>query len=279
MPTATMNETDQKLLNASVVYREDLTPELAVIRVKPDKGDAPDFKPGQYATIGLPPAEGDEEQQAKKGLARFWLRPYSIASSPLEKGYLEFYIALVEDGALTPKLWDLAEGDRLWMGPKCKGTFTMDPVPAGKTLVTISTGTGLAPFMSMYKTYRDTGRWEKFVIVHGTRFCGDLGYKAEIEALAEKDETLTYLPTCSREPEPADDSADWLGLRGRVNVAIEEGAFADLTGVPLDAENCHVFLCGNPQMIEEVEADLQARGFVTRDREHPEGNIHHEKYW
>ena len=40
-----------------------------------------------------------------------------------------------------------------------------------------------------------------------------------------------------------------------------------------------MFLCGNPQMIEEVEADLQGRGFVTKDRDNPDGNIHHEKYW
>ena len=93
------------------------------------------------------------------------------------------------------------------MAPKPKGKFTLDGVPADRDLVTISTGTGLAPFVSMYKTYRDTGRWRRFVVVHGTRFRRDLGYRGELEALARRDETLTYLPTCSRES----DGGDWLG--------------------------------------------------------------------
>ena len=267
---------DEALFNARIVGREDLTDELCVVRVAPDMGEAPDFLPGQYATIGLPPDEGEADQQAKKGLARFWLRPYSIASPPKERQFLEFYVALVNDGGLTPKLWRAKEGDGLWMGPKCKGTFTMEKVPAGKTLVCVATGTGLAPFMSMLKHHRGTGRWDKFVVIHGTRFCGDLGYRGELEHLAENDPTVRYIPTCSREPEGG---PGWMGLRGRVNVAIEGGRFADLAGVRLDPADCHVFLCGNPQMIDEVEADLHARGFVTRDRAHPEGNIHHEKYW
>jgi ferredoxin--NADP+ reductase len=271
-----MPATDEALLNARVVGREDLTDELCVMRVAPDKGEAPTFLPGQYATIGVPPVEGEAEQQAKKGLARFWLRPYSIASSPKQRDFLEFYVALVHDGHFTPKLWQLQEGDRLWMAPKCKGTFTMENVPTGKTIVCISTGTGLAPFMSMLKQHRGTNRWDRFVVVHGTRFSADLGYRGELERIAAEDPTVRYIPTCSREPE---DGPNWMGLRGRVNVAIEEKTFADLAGVALDPATCHVFLCGNPQMIEEVEADLHTRGFTTYTKQNPEGNVHHEKYW
>ena len=117
------------------------------------------------------------------------------------------------------------------------------------------------------------------MVIHGTRFCADLGYKKELEDLAEADETITYIPSCSREPEPTGKITDWFGLRGRVNVAIEHHAFKDLAGVELSPDTCHVFLCGNPAMIDEVTKDLVDRGFTPKDREHPDGNVHFEKYW
>ena len=268
---------DAKLLNATISQRQDLTDELAIVRVAPDAG-VPDFKPGQYATLGVLPDPGSE-QAKKKALAKLVLRPYSISSTPLEKESIEFYLALVPQGQFTPKIWDLAEGDRLYMAPRCKGKFTLDEVPPDRDLVMIATGTGLAPFVSMLKTYRDTGRWRRFILIHGTRFCADLAYRGELEELAARDDTLTYLPTCSREPEPAGREKDWYGLRGRVNIVLEPAAFRDLTGVDLTPDGCHVFLCGNPTMIDEVTADLVTRGFTPKDREHPDGNVHFEKYW
>ncbi len=267
---------DASFFNATLIMREDLTDELAVVRVKPDAG-VPDYKPGQYATLGLPAAD-PATVATKKGLGRFVLRPYSISSSPLDKEALEFYLAKVPDGAFTPSLWNLAEGDRLYMAPKCKGKFTLDDIPAGKDLVAVATGTGLAPFVSMLRTYRETGRWERFVIIHGTRLCNDLGYRHEFEALAAKDDSIIYVATCSREPEHTDGQG-WLGLRGRVNVALDETTYSDLVGRPLAADQCHVLLCGNPAMIDDVTNQLVARGFVAKNREHPDGNIHFEKYW
>ena len=64
-----------------------------------------------------------------------------------------------------------------------------------------------------------------------------------------------------------------------MNVAVEHHAFKDLAGVELSPDTCHVFLCGNPAMIDETTADLVERGFTPKDREHPDGNVHFEKYW
>lgn len=272
-----VNPEDAKLLNAVIVSREDLTPELMLMRVLPDAG-VPEFKPGQYATVGVLP-DPDSEQAKKKNLAKLVLRPYSISSSPLDKEGIEFYLALVPEGLFTPRAWELSEGDRVYMAPKCKGKFTLEGVPADRDLVMISTGTGLAPFVSMLRTYRETGRWRRAIVIHGTRYCGDLGYRAELEALAAKDATITYIPTCSRESEPTGGEEDWYGLRGRVNVAIEQQAFRDLAGIDLSPDTCHVFLCGNPTMVDEVTRDLVERSFTPKDREHPDGNVHFEKYW
>ena len=59
----------------------------------------------------------------------------------------------------------------------------------------------------------------------------------------------------------------------------EPAAFEKAVGVPLDPATCSVFLCGNPQMIDQVEGDLNARGFVTKDHKHPDGTLVFEWYW
>lgn len=270
--------TSDALFNATITERRDLTEELAIMRLQLDSGEVPAFEPGQYATLGLPEYdENGEVKLTRRGKPKLIRRPYSIASPPSDaRGELEFYLIIVEEGQLTPKLWELYEGDRVYMDERCRGNFTLDPVPPGKDLVMISTGTGLAPYVSMLKTYRGTGFWNKCIIIHGTRLERDLGYREELEQIASEDPDVIYVPTCTREPS----DSNWDGLRGRVHVILEPKTFTELTGDELTPENCHVFLCGNPAMIDQCEAELTERGFSTYDRrKNPEGNLHLERYW
>ena len=257
--------------NARVIERHDIHEDLAVFAIAPaDGSDAPDFAPGQYATLGLPDPAHSTADRVK--LIR---RMYSIASPATRQDRLEFYIVRVDGGALTPSLFDLAAGDRLHMSGRCGGHFTLSEHAAGKTLVLVGTGTGTAPYRSMLHTHRDDPPWDHLVLIEGCRLARDLGYRAEFEALAETDERFTYLPTVTREP----DDSDWPGLRGRVPALLEADRFRELTGRELAPDSAHVYLCGNPAMIDQCEADLLNRGFVTQDRKHPEGNLHFERYW
>ncbi len=269
---------DDDPLNARLVQRTDLNPELAIFRVALESGQTLDFTPGQYTTLGvLPPPDPDAQppKRPKVGRARLLRRAYSIASPPGDPRGTEFYLVVVPEGRLTPNLWSLRQGDRLFMDEACKGTFTLDNVPAKKTLVSIATGTGLAPFVSMLETYRNTDRWDRFVVIHGTRLAADLGYRDRLEHIAHQDPTVIYLPACTREPA----QSNWNGLRGRVHVILEPDMFQSLTDRPLTPDTAHVFLCGNPDMIDQCEAQLTQRGFTTRDRNNPDGNIHLERYW
>ncbi|MEX0652779.1 MAG: ferredoxin--NADP reductase [Phycisphaeraceae bacterium] len=271
-----------QMLNATLVSREDINEELAIFRVRPDSGEVPAFEPGQYTTLGLAltPEEADEVMPTRSGKPhakpKLLVRAYSIASPPKQRAYLEFFLVVVPDGALTPRLWKLREGDRLFMGPKITGKFTLDDIPPGKDLIMIATGTGLAPFLSMLHQYRHTNRWRRFVVIHGTRLAADLGYRAELERIAAEDPSVYYIPTVTREP----NNSNWQGLRGRIHIALEPARYTEITeGGEITPEQCHVFLCGNPAMIEQVTAELGERGFVTKDRDHPEGTIHFESYW
>lgn len=274
--------------NATLLERIDIHEALAIFRVVPDSGDIPDFEPGQFANLGLPvpsdpgaaPDPNSPRARRKGAGPRLYRRPYSIASPRQEKRYLEFYLVHVDDGKLTSMLWKLRPGDRLFMDERIQGTFTLEDVSPGKQVVAVATGTGLAPFVSMYLTYREAGRWRKFVILEGCRHAADLAYHEALTRAAAEDESLVYLPMVTREPPPEDSSAaGWTGLRGRVHQALDPVAFVDLTGVPLSPEMAHVLLCGNPGMIDEAEASLQRLGFVPRDRHNPDGNLHFERYW
>jgi ferredoxin/flavodoxin---NADP+ reductase len=187
---------------------------------------------------------------------------------------MELFVVRIEEGALTPRLWELAPGDRLWMDCEAKGEFNLESVPRDANLVLVSSGTGIAPFVSLLRTYRAAPRWKRAILIHGARLAADLGYRAELEDLSRADSSVCYIPLVTREPE----TGSWTGLRGRVQSVLDATVFCRVAGTPLEPGNCHVFLCGNPDMIDSVAALLVARGFTLDSRDGP-GNVHFERYW
>ena len=264
------------LLNATLIERHDLNDELSIVKVRPDVCEVSEFKPGQFAMLGFPREDTLTPSGNGKGRKpRMIRRAYSIASSAEVRDHVELFVVLVEEGKLTPRLWSVTQGGRLWMDDRIKGEFTMDGVPPGRDLVMVSTGTGIAPFISMLRTYAGQPYWRRLVVINGVRRATDLGYREELEQISRKDPNVIYIPLVSREP--AD--SDWPGLRGRVQTVLDDdAAYERLVGAPLHPQQCHVFLCGNPDMITSAEASLLERGFITHKKNSP-GNIHFERYW
>jgi ferredoxin/flavodoxin---NADP+ reductase len=261
--------------NATVIARRDLSDGLAILRVRPDDAPIPDFVPGQFIQLGLPCGGGESDAPEKLDK-----RAYSIASPPTDKEAFELLIALVPGGQLTPSIWDLRADDSCWIDPRPLGSFTLEHVPPGKDLVLVATGTGIAPYVSMLRSYalgrplHRPDRWQRCVLVHGARRASDLAYAEEIRALCAVDPSLAFHPTLSREPE----LSHWSGLRGRVQSVLSGELGHPLPDTLLHPERCHVFLCGNPSMIEEVRAMLVERGF-TPGSPRRGGNLHTERYW
>ena len=73
------------------------------------------------------------------------IRAYSVASSSVAREYLEFYISLVRSGSLTPRLFNLEKGDKLWLSTHFSGMFTLHEIPIEFSVALIATGTGVAP--------------------------------------------------------------------------------------------------------------------------------------
>ena len=239
--------------NAHLTRRIDLTESLGYFWVAFD-GEAIDFEPGQYFTIGVDVG------------GKLVQRPYSVASSPREKttGY-ELYIRLVPEGAFTPLLWLLPEGSPMHMkGPK--GRFLLEP-DDDRTHLFISSGTGIAPFISMMRTLRMASTPRRAIFLHGASYVEDLGYREEVEGLQRAGTyPCLYIPTISRPNAP--ENAGWTGRTGRVETIVPDV----LDELDLTPDDAIAYLCGNPDMIENADALLTARGF-------PETQIKKELYW
>jgi ferredoxin--NADP+ reductase len=200
-------------------------------------------------------------------------RAYSIASESRADEFLEFYLTVVMSGELTPRLFNLKIRDRLYVGPKAVGVFTLAKAP-GKHILMIGTGTGLAPYMSMLRSELECNGPRQFVVVHGARFSWDLGYRTELTGLARHCGNFHYIPVITR---PQED-VTWKGRSGYLQNLVASGAIEEETGLELTPENFDIFLCGNPGMIETVIGWAEARGFV-KDKGHDIGTLHTEEYW
>jgi ferredoxin--NADP+ reductase len=214
------------------------------------------FQNGQFIMIGL-------EVDGKP-----LVRAYSIVSANYED-HLEFLSIKVPDGPLTSRLQHIKVGDKVLVGKKPTGTLVLDNLVDGRNLYLLGTGTGLAPFMSIIRDPETYGRYEKVVLVHGTRLVSELAYQDYILSDLPHDEflgelvieKLLYYPTVTREP---------FKTAGRIPALMESGQmFDDLDLAPLDHEHDRVMICGSPQMLADLKALCEARGFAEGNTGEP----------
>ena len=192
-------------------------------------------------------------------------RAFSFVNPP-DDPMLEFYGVIVPEGLLSPPLARLKAGDELYVAPNPAGFLILAEVPDVETLWLISTGTGLAPFLSILRTPTPWQRFRNVVVVHAVRHARELVYRDVISATPAK-----YVSFVSREAAPG-------SLAGRVPAAIADGRLEAAAGVALTAANSHVMLCGNPQMLKDVQATLALRGMKKHRRRAP-GHITVESFW
>ena len=216
------------------------------------------FEPGQFLQVGL--------QLPEKHLHR----PYSAASP--HGNTLEFFIVRVDEGELTPRLWRLNVGDRIDVSSKATGSFTLSHAPDSQTLWLLATGTGLAPYIAMMREPSIWERYGKVVVVHGVRFVTDLAYQDEMQQLKERwPGRFVFVPVVSRTVMEG-------AIHGRITHAIESGALEQFAEAGINSESSLVMMCGNPQMLDDVEAMLHTRGMQRHKKNQP-GQIVVERYW
>ncbi|RLD67071.1 MAG: hypothetical protein DRI84_03430 [Bacteroidetes bacterium] len=265
-------------LNGIVTQVVQVSPIMKIFRIAPDGWELPDYKAGQFCALFLPASfprvpESTEETE-KLDPDKMIKKAYSIASSSKSKEFLEFYITLVHSGALTPRLFSLNIGDRVGIGTKFVGMFTLDQVPEEFNIVLIATGTGVAPYMSMLRT-NALQRSGKIAVIHGAANSWDLGYSSELQLLQSISPSFNYLPTIT---EPKKEMTPWHGEVDFIQDMWNKGIMEKQWGFKPAPENTHVFICGNPRMINDMTEALEGDGFTEWSRKNPEGHIHVEKF-
>lgn len=206
------------------------------------------FRNGEFAMMGM-------EIEGKP-----LMRAYSMASANYED-HLEFYSIKVQHGALTSRLQHIIAGDEVLVSKKPTGTLLWDRLRPGKHLYLLSTGTGLAPFLSIIKDPEVYENFEKVILVHGCRYINELTYQRLIthelkhneyfgDSVKEK---LIYYPAVTREP--------YINY-GRITSLLQTGRLIEDIGTPaLNLEDDRFMLCGSPRMLESLTEILDDLGF------------------
>jgi len=295
--------------NAVVIETRYVHDALMILRVRPD-GGVSTFQPGQYTTLGLRTAEPRIDgiccvEPTSSHLIR---RAYSIGHSILDDSrellaqkdcdFLEFYITLVRKPfdtppSLTPRLFNLRPGSRIFVDPKTHGRYTLESIESTDNIVFAATGTGEAPHNAMVAELLGRHHHGKIASIVSVRYRRDLGYLAAHRLLESYFSNYRYVPLTTREEENTDvNRADFVGKRYLQDV-FSSNTMSDRIGWDPDPANTHVFLCGSPVMIgvpvHEEDGEvfpkpigmieiLTKRGFQP-DRPRAPGNVHFEKYW
>jgi ferredoxin--NADP+ reductase len=212
------------------------------------------FRNGEFAMMGL-------EVEGKP-----LLRAYSMASANYED-HLEFYSIKVQQGPLTSRLQHIKEGDQILVSKKPTGTLLWDRLRPGRQLYLLSTGTGLAPFLSIIKDPEVYENFEKVILVHGCRYINELTYQRLLthelkhneyfgESVREK---LIYYPAVTREP---------FKNYGRITSLLKSGQLMEDIDMPkLNPHDDRFMLCGSPAMLKSLTAILDDLGFSESRRD------------
>jgi ferredoxin--NADP+ reductase len=238
---------ENKFLEQEVLEVHHWTDSLFTLKLTRDPGFR--FENGEFAMIGLM-VDG-----------RPLMRAYSMVSANYEE-HLEFLSIKVPNGPLTSRLKDVKPGDTILINRKTTGTLVTHNLLPGKRLYMLSTGTGLAPFLSIVKNPEIYDLYEKVILTHTCRHVADLVYGDFIRNDLPNNEffgdyardRLVYYPTVTREP---------FRTQGRISDLIRSGQiFSDL-GVPaFNPEEDRIMICGSPQMMNELAGMLEGMGFV-----------------
>jgi len=258
-----MTDSAEKFTRQTLLDVQPVTSHLFTLRTTRDRGFR--FRAGQFARLGVAKADG----------TTVW-RAYSMVSSPFDE-FLEFFSIVVPEGEFTSELSRLQPGDELLVDRQAFGYLTLDRFVDGRDLWLLSTGTGVAPFLSILQDFEAWEKFERIILVYSVREARELAYQDLIKELPLRDYLAEYahkfrfIATVTREQHPG-------ALSGRITTLIDNGELERAAGVALTPEHSRVMLCGNPQMIDDTRKLLKAKGLQLSLTRRP-GQVAVENYW
>ena len=186
------------------------------------------YRPGQFL-----------ELIAEDGLGRH----YSIASLPEEDPFVELHVRLHPGGRMSRLIAEeLAPGRRMHIaGPL--GTCIYEGVDLDQPMALIGAGTGLAPLVGVLRDALRRGHRGAIRLYHGARAPEGLYLHDQLEALAEKHESFSYIPCVLSDPGPR--GGDVAAAALELEQALADTAF---------------FLCGGEKLVARLKREFYLKG-------------------
>lgn len=274
---------------ATITYVQLLKEDLVVFRVVPNDGVIPDYKAGQFITLGIPVIS--ENYKTVR-------RAYSLASHPENKKYYEFVVRWVRKplpGRVTTQIFYASEGDKVTLGLPTGNALTInerlhDGRKDDRRIVCVGGGTGIAPFVSFAKHLHAVGDKREVVVLHGASYVDELSYRDTFTKLEEdsldrgRDKwNFRYRAAVSRPQEWFNRA--WKGQTGRVENFLRardggKSPLEELVGEKITKENTSFYICGWQGTIDGVMDFLSPQGFVTYHDKREDGSfeVKYESY-
>src|SRR3989338_3522070 len=214
-------------------YKGDVDGEHVLVKTFKLGLDEPlNYKPGQFAMLSHPDFKNWTDHSKLKEAA------FSICSSPAQNGHLEFCIRVHDTPGLTNFI-----GTKLGVGDKLNvkapfGVFTLREGYSDN--IFISSGTGIAPMISMARYLSDIGDTACQRFFYGFWNSRVFPFKKEIERL-RKNRNFEFIPIISSKLD-----SEWAGQKGFVQDALASYDFS------FPKEKTHAYICGNPRMMSAV---------------------------
>ncbi len=262
------------IYNATVIGKIIVNPDLMIIQISTDEPKS-EFEAGQHTLLGL---YGFEKRSSNSAIESFPAdhdqlikRPYSIASAKGETRHFEFYISQVKSGQLTPRLFNLNIGDRVYVGTKISGIFRLDETPDGTDIIMVATGTGIAPYISFLRSSIVDRPESKIVVIQGAARRWDLGYYSELTFLEKSYANFFYVPTLT------DPDDRWEGYQLCIEDLLRKDILQNEFNITPDPERTRFFVTGKPEMVGHVSEWLHDFGYEKHHPDNP-GEMYVEEF-
>jgi ferredoxin/flavodoxin---NADP+ reductase len=240
------------------------------------------FTPGQFLRLGIEKKTSHEDNNSNNSQEQKQLvwRAYSVVSANYED-HLEFYSIIVPNGEFTSELVKLQLGDSIFIEKEPYGFLTTARFQGGRDLWLLSTGTGLAPFLSILWDPEVWNLYDHIVVVHCVREIDELTYQDTLQSYQHNElimdtckfhpNKLTYIPIVTRQ--------NMIGaLNNRIPTLIDNGFLEKQANLTFHLDHSRFMICGNPEMVNDTRKSLSSLGFKTSRRSQP-GHIAVENYW
>ena len=244
---------EAKFTEEKVLWVKHHTPKLMTFAIT--RPEAYRFSAGQFSRLGFRDGEG------------FIWRAYSVVSAEYADT-LEYFAVLIEDGPMSAKLAKMQAGDEILLDKTATGFLLPERFPDGKDLVMLSTGSGIAPFLSIIEQPEIWQRFERLVLVHSVSYANELIFNQRLADLKdhplieEHFHKLVFVPVTTRE------TTENALSNQRIPALLLEGGLEKHIGFTFNKADTRFMVCGNPAMVKDTFQALMDLGYAMhRNRE------------